>query len=92
MSPTPDPETEPVRAAIDSTVMLVLARFFMPVVVAVLGFMMSTTLYDLRTQLRKVVDIQLMAGGLQAGLTAKVDGAVKQLDHLQQQVDNLPRR
>jgi len=37
MTGAPDPHTEPVRAAIDSTVMLVLARFLMPVVVAILG-------------------------------------------------------
>ena len=96
---TPDHKTQPVRAAIDSTAMLVLARFFMPVVVAVLGYLLTVTLDDLKmqnrdmwTQIRIMTAQQSNATSMQAGLAAKVDGAVKQLDHLQQQVDTLPRR
>lgn len=92
-------EEQPVRKAIDSTVMLVLARFFMPMVVAVLGYFLITTLGDLKdanrqvwVQLAKIVDGQAQASAVQSGLSVRVDGAVKQLDHLQAQVDSLPRR
>jgi hypothetical protein len=99
MTNAPDPKTQPVRAAIDSTTMLVLARFFMPTVVAVLGYLLTVTLDDLKTQnremwsqIRRLTDTEAAATSVQTGLSAKVDGTVKQLDHLQQQVDSLPRR
>jgi len=95
-SPT---DEQPVRKAIDSTVMLVLARFFMPAVLAVLGYFVVTTLGDLKSaqqqmwlQLAKMVDGQATANAVQSGLSVRVDSAVKQLDHLQSQVDSLPRR
>jgi hypothetical protein len=93
--PTDD---QPFRKAIDSTLMLTLARFFMPVVVAVLGYFLTTTLSDLRAanqqiwvQLSKIADVQSATNSMQSGLSVKVDSAVKQLDHLQAQVDSLPR-
>jgi hypothetical protein len=99
MSLSPDPDTQPVRAAIDSTVMLVLARFLMPSVVAVVGWFAISALDDLKqtnkslsVQVIKVGDAQAAVVSAQAGLTAKVDGAVKQLDHLQIQVDRLQQR
>ncbi len=84
---------------IDSTVMLTLARFGMPTVLAIIGYFMVTTLSDLKTtqhevgrQVSKMVDTQSIANAMQSGLSVKVDSAVKQLDHLQAQVDSLPKR
>ena len=99
MASTPDPRSEPVRAAIDSTVMLVLARFLMPVIVAALGWFMTSALGDLKytnqqtwLQLSKLNDAQATAVAQQSGLTVKVDGVVKQVDRLQGQVDRLVQR
>lgn len=87
------------RKFIDSTTAITLARFFMPLVVAVLGYFLSTTLSDLKfsnqqiwAQLGKMIDAQAVTNAAAAGVSAKVDAAVKQLDHLQGQVDSLPRR
>lgn len=95
---TVPPDDQPFRKAIDSTLMLTLARFFMPVVVAVLGYFLVTTLGDLKDanrqvwiQLAKIVDGQAQANAVQSGLSVRVDGAVKQLDRLQMQVDGLQR-
>lgn len=97
--PSPDPKVQPVRAAIDSTVMLVLARFLMPVVVAALGYLMTSALDDLKhtnkelwVQLGKLNDVQQSANQVQAGLVAKVDGVMRQVDRLQNQVDGQGRR
>lgn len=93
--PSPDAKTQPVRAAIDSTVMLVLARFLMPIVVAALGYLMTGALDDLKSsnkalwaQLQKLSDVEQAANATQAGLVAKVDGVIRQVDHIQIQVDN----
>jgi hypothetical protein len=90
---------QPFRKAIDSTVMLAIARFLMPAVVAVLGYFLSSTLDDLKRanqnvwqQVNKMADAQVQTNIMQSGLSVKVDNAVKQLDHLQLQVDGLPRR
>ena len=91
-------KTQPVRAAIDSTVMLILARFFMPVVVAALGWFMTSVLDELKrtnhqmqVQLEKLNDTQTATNMMQSGLSVKVDNAVKQIDHLQMQLDSLPK-
>jgi hypothetical protein len=42
-------------------------------------------------QVSKIADAQAATNIVQGTLSAKVDGAVKQLDHLQVQVDSLPR-
>lgn len=95
----PDPQLDPVRAAIDSTTMLVLARFFMPAVVAILGWFLTSVLGDLKTandrmqsQLLRLTEQQAMAGAATATVTAKLDAAQKQLDRLQIQVDVFPKR
>jgi hypothetical protein len=44
------------------------------------------------TQISKVTDVQAATNTVQSGLVAKVDGAVKQLDRLQTQVDGLQKR
>lgn len=79
--------------------MLVLARFLMPVVVAALGYMVSEALADLKhsnkdlwVQLQKLNDVEQASNNVQAGLVAKVDGVIKQVDHLQTQVDTQGRR
>lgn len=90
--PAPDPKVDPVRAAIDSTLMLVLARFFMPAVVAILGWFLTNILGDLRSANDRM-QAQLMTQSAQAAtVTAKIDAAQHQLDRLQVQVDGLPRR
>lgn len=89
--PAPDPRIDPVRAAIDSTTMLVLARFFMPAVVAILGWFLTNILGDLRSANDRM-QVQLMTQSAQAAtVTAKIDAAQHQLDRLQVQVDSLPR-
>jgi hypothetical protein len=94
----PDPREDPVRAAIDSTTMLVLARFFMPAVVAVLGWFLTNVLADLKStnermqsQLLHLNEQQAVAGIATASVTAKLDAAQRQLDRLQIQVDGLPK-
>lgn len=89
--PAPDPKVDPIRAAIDSTFMLTMARFFMPVVVAVLGYFLAGTLDEIKrdsramqTQISHVSEQQAQAGAL-------LSATVKQLDHLQGQVDGLYR-
>jgi hypothetical protein len=100
----------PFRAAIDSTVAITFARFFMPAVVSILGYFMISTINDLKAgqkdglselkdgqrqvwvQVAKIADAQATTNTVQGALSAKVDGAVKQLDHLQVQVDSLPKR
>lgn len=100
----------PFRKVIDSTTMLTLARFGMPIVVTALGYFMIATISDLKTgqkeglselkegnrlvwvQVSKIADAQSAANAVQSGLSVKVDSAVKQLDHLQAQVDSLPKR
>lgn len=97
--PAPDPRLDPVRAAIDSTTMLVLARFFMPAVVGVLGWFLTSVLGDLKStnermqlQLLHLNEQQAVAGIATASVTAKLDAAQRQLDRLQIQVDGLPKR
>lgn len=97
--PAPDPHVDPVRAAIDSTAMLVLARFFMPAVVAVLGWLLAGMLDDLKhanqamqVQILHVSEQQSDGQARAAGAIAKLDAAVKQLDRLQAQVDSLAKR
>ena len=75
--------------------MLVLARFLMPVVVAALGWLMTSAVDDLKAsvketwvQLGKINEAQHQANAVQSGLVAKVDGVMRQVDHLQTQVDN----
>ena len=87
------------RRAIDSTVMIAFARFFMPIVLAIVGYFMTTALSDIKiankevwVQLSKLNDTQAAAQAVQSGLAVRVEGVVKQLDHLQVQVDTLPRR
>jgi hypothetical protein len=98
MVDVPD-ENAPFRKAIDSTLAITLARFFMPLVVAVLGYFLVTTLGDLKSrteqvqaQVFKMIDVQSATNSMQSGLSVKVDSAVKQLDHLQAQVDGLQKR
>jgi len=90
--------SDPVRAAIDSTAMLVLARFFMPAVVAVLGWFLTSVLGDLKeanrtmqSQLMRLAEQQAQASALSSGVVVRLDGTVKQLDRLQVQVDSLTR-
>jgi cell division protein FtsB len=108
--PEPPSDEPSFRKVIDSTTMLTLARFFMPVVLAVIGYFMVTTINDLKAgqrdglsqlkegqtqvwvQISKIADAQATTNTVQSALSSKVDGAVKQLDHLQVQVDNLPKR
>lgn len=98
-TPPPDPRVDPVRAAIDSTAMLVLARFFMPAVVAVLGWLLGAVLDDLKHnnarmqgQLGRLTEQQSIIGAASASATAKLDATIKQLDRLQGEVDGLARR
>ena len=91
LAPSPDPKVDPVRAAIDSTLMLVLARFFMPAVVAVLGWFLSSLLDDLKRNNEHIRGQLGHVSEQQATATAKLDATVKQLDRLQGQVDALPR-
>jgi hypothetical protein len=98
MVDVPD-DNAPFRKAIDSTLALTFARFGMPIVVLVLGYFLSTTLSELKdanrqvwVQLTKMVDGQAQANAVQSGLSVRVDGAVKQLDRLQTQVDGLQKR
>lgn len=79
--------------------MLVLARFFMPAVVAVLGFLLTGILDDLKKanqtlaqQLLHVSEQQADAQARAATNTEKLNATVKQLDRLQQQVDSLTKR
>lgn len=44
------------------------------------------------TQVSKIAEAQATTNSIQSGLSVKVDSAVKQLDHLQAQVDSLPRK
>jgi hypothetical protein len=44
------------------------------------------------SQVSAIATAQAAANTAQGSLSAKVDGAVKQLDHLQIQVDSLPRK
>lgn len=98
MVDVPD-ENASFRKVIDSTLAITLARFFMPMVVAVLGYFLATTLSELKdanrqvwVQLAKMVDGQATSNAVQSGLSVRVDSAVKQLDHLQIQVDGLQRK
>lgn len=102
-------ESAPFRKVIDSTVMISIARFLMPVVVAALGWFFVTMLGDLKAgqkeglselkegqravwaQMSKMTDVQAATNNVQGGLVATVNGAVKQLDHLQMQVDGLQK-
>jgi len=86
------------RKAIDSTTMLVLARFLMPVVVAIMGWFVTRTLDDLKenemrvqTRLERLWEAQATTNVQAATLTGKVDAAVHQLDRLQAQVDKVSR-
>jgi hypothetical protein len=109
MVDVPD-KNAPFRAAIDSTVMITIARFGMPLVVGALWWFVTTMLTDLKkgqevaiteyrdghrqlwVQVGKLNDVQT-SNSVQLGtLTSKLDGGLKQLDHLQAQVDSLPRR
>lgn len=103
-------DDQPFRRAIDSTLMLTLARFFMPTVVGILGYFIVVTINDLKAgqkdglselkegnrlvwiQVSKIADAQSATNAIQSGLSVKVDGAVKQLDRLQAQVDSLPKQ
>ena len=91
-SPAPDPKLDPVRAAIDSTLMLVLARFFMPAVVAVLGWLLAGNLDDLKHNNERLRTQAESTTAVSATTAAKLDLAMKQLDRLQRQVDDLGRR
>lgn len=102
-------ESAPFRKVIDSTVMISIARFLMPIVVAALGWFFVTMLGDLKAgqkeglselkegqravwaQMSKMTDVQAATNNVQGGLVATVNGAVKQLDHLQMQVDGLQK-
>jgi hypothetical protein len=109
MVDVPD-KNAPFRAAIDSTVMITIARFGMPIALAAVGWFVTEMLTDLKkgqevaiteyrdghrqlwTQVGKINDVQT-SNSIQLGtLTSKLDGGLKQLDHLQAQVDSLPRR
>jgi hypothetical protein len=101
MVDVPD-KNAPFRAAIDSTIMLFAARFIMPslltAAVAIIGWFGTTMLSDLKAgqqqqwmQMGKMADAQAQTNNVQSGLSVKVDSAVKQLDHLQAQVDSLPK-
>jgi hypothetical protein len=108
MVDVPD-EHAPFRKIIDSTLMLTLARFAMPMVVGLLGWLFSTMLSDLKsgqrdglselktgqqqvwTQMGKLSDVQTANSIALGTLSSKVDGGLKQLDHLQMQVDGLQR-
>lgn len=92
VTPAPDPKVDPVRAAIDSTLLLVMARFFMPVVVAVLGYFLAGVLDDIRRDSRTLQGQISHLSEAQAHSSALLTATVKQLDHLQTQVDNLPKR
>ena len=43
-------------------------------------------------QIGKMVDAQVTANAIQSGLSVQVNNTAKQLDHLQVQVDGLPRK
>lgn len=95
----PDPHVDPVRAAIDSTFMLVLARFFLPGVIGLLGYLLTGVLTDLK-QANQNIQVELVhltaqqsnSQTLAAGISAKLDATAKQLDRVQGQVDALGRR
>jgi hypothetical protein len=108
MVDVPD-KNAPFRAAIDSTVMITIARFGMPVALAAVGWFVTTMLTDLKKgqevaitefrdghkqlwqQVGKLNDIQT-TNSIQLGtLTSKLDGGLKQIDHLQIQVDGLQK-
>jgi hypothetical protein len=109
MVDVPD-ENAPFRKAIDSTVMLTIARFAMPFLVMAsmggLGWVINDLkagqkegLGELRDgqkqvwqQIGKMVDIQSTSNVVQGVTVAKVDAIKQQVDHLQVQVDSLPRR
>ena len=42
----------PLRKLVDSTMMVAFARFFMPVALAVIGWFLTTTIGDLKTEFR----------------------------------------
>jgi hypothetical protein len=106
MVDVPDKDA-PFRSLIDSTLAITLARFGMPVVVALLGWLFSNMLSDLKTgqrdglselkvgqvqvwtQIGKLSDAQTSNSVALGTLSSKVDGGLKQIDHLQIQVDKL---
>jgi transcriptional regulator GlxA family with amidase domain len=108
MVDVPDQDA-PFRAAIDSTLMITIARFGMPVALAVVGWFVTTMLTDLKkgqevaitefrdghkqlwTQVGKLNEAQTSNSISLGTLTSKLDGGLKQLDHLQIQVDSLQR-
>lgn len=97
-APAPDSRLDPVRAAIDSTTMLVLARFFMPIVVAILGYFLTGVLDDMKQanhalehQIQHVSEQQADAQARAAAAVATLNAAVKQLDRLQTQVDSIAK-
>jgi hypothetical protein len=71
--------------------MLVLARFFMPIVVGVLGWFLTGTLDELRHDNKTMQGQIYRLSEQQAQVGAAMAATVKQLDHLQTQVDNQRR-
>lgn len=108
MVDVPD-KNAPFRAAIDSTIMITIARFGMPLAIAILGWFVTTTLNDIKTGQRDglaelktgQMQVWVQMGKLNEGQTtnsialgsleSKVDGGLKQIDHLQMQVDGLQK-
>ena len=43
---------EPLRRVVDSTIAIAFARFFMPVVLAVIGWFLVTTITDMKSEIR----------------------------------------
>jgi hypothetical protein len=109
MVDVPD-ENAPFRKAIDSTVMLTIARFAMPFLVTVALTGLGWVINDLKAgqkeglgelrdgqkqvwqQIGKMVDVQSTLTVVQGVTVSKVDDIKQRVDHLQVQVDSLPRR
>lgn len=82
------------RKVVDSTVAIAFARFFMPVALAIIGYLMTTSFSDLKTSnerlwtsfalLNKSVADQ---GKDQAVMKVQLDGVIKSVDRLSTTVD-----
>ena len=106
----PSDKNAPFRAAIDSTVMLTIARFGMPILISVALGGLGWVITDLKagqreglselkdgqrqvwTQIGKMADTQSTTNNVQSGLVATVSAVKEKVDHLQVQVDSLPRK
>src|SRR5208282_2993534 len=103
------PYDPPLRKVIDSTVMLYIARFAIPLLVTTAVSTLGWIINDLKTgqkeglgelregqhqvwiQIGRLAETQATTNNVQSGLAVKVDSAVKQLDHLQVEVDSLQK-